>query len=412
MNSSADSCDVLIAGGGLVGSALAVALAQLPIKTLLVEPRNPATLEQPSFDARVTALGNGSQRILAGLGIWDAIEDAAEAITDIHVSEQGRFGAVRISARREGVAALGYTIENRVLGAALWRELARAPGFRSVAPAALTAIEVTGGALAAEIERAGVAQRVQARLLIAADGVESVARKVLAIPAARDDYGQAALVVNCEVERALDGLALERFTPDGPLAILPLPQGRAGIVWTMGAARAEGVMASSDDALREALDRAAGGRLGEIQRLGRRALYPLHRVRSSRVVAARTALVGNAAVNLHPVAGQGFNLALRDVAALAELIADSLAAGEADIGRADLLGRYARWRRRDQTAVALFTHGLIRLFGLRAPGLGTLRGAGLAAFDVIPGAKSALARLAMGRGGRLPRLACGRSLLE
>lgn len=407
-----EECDVLIAGGGLVGSALAVALAQLPVTTVLIESRDPGILEQPSFDARVTALANGSQRILAGLGIWDAVQTQAQAITDIHISEQGQLGAARIAARDEGVAALGFTIENRVLGEALWSTLAGVPRFQAIAPAALTGFDVGADSLCAHIERDGSLHRLRAKVLIAADGANSVVRSVLEIPATRDDYEQSALVFNCEIERKLAGLAFERFTPNGPLAILPLPRGRAGIVWTMIPALAERMLAYSDSALRAALDHAIGGRLGEIRRVGQRALHPLHRVRSARVVATRTVLVGNAAVNLHPVAGQGFNLALRDVAALAELIADALTAGESDFGRDEMLERYASWRRRDHAAVARFTHGLVRLFGLRVPGLGILRGAGLAAFDIVPGAKSALARHTMGRAGRLPRLACGRLLLE
>ena len=407
-----DSCDVVIAGGGLVGSALAVALAELPLKTLMIEPRDPAALEQPSFDARVTALANGSVRILDGLGLWPAMAGDVEAITDIQISEQGALGATRIAAHREGVTALGYTVENRVLGAALWGRLAIAPSFELATPAVLAGFDVRDDAVVAHVETGGGRVDVRARVLIAADGVESSVRSALAIPAARDDYGQTAIVVNCEIERRLHGLALERFTPDGPLAVLPLPQGRAGLVWTMPSARAAQVIGDSDAKFCAALDRALGGRLGAVMRLGHRGAYPLRRVRSARVVAARTALVGNAAVNLHPVAGQGFNLALRDVATLAELFADSLAAGDPDIGRTQVLEAYARWRRRDQAAVAGFTHGLVRLFGLRGPGLAVARGLALAAFDLMPGAKSALARHTMGRAGRLPRLACGRFLQE
>lgn len=409
---AAAHCDALIVGGGLVGSALAVALAQLPISTILIESRDPGRLEQPSFDARVTALANGSQRILAGLGLWETIRGQVQPITEIQISEQGQFGAARIVARREGVAALGYTLENRVLGAALWQALAHAPRSTVIAPAALIGFEVSGDSLSVLIERAGRQQTVHTRLLIAADGANSIVRSALAIPAESDDYGQSALVFNCEIERPLAGRAFERFTPEGPLAILPLPGGRAGVVWTMRHNAIEHLHLQSDAALRSALDRAAGGRLGQIRKIGRRVVHPLQRVRSARVVAERTALVGNAAVSLHPVAGQGFNLALRDLAALAELIADALTSGDGDIGGADVLARYADWRRRDQSVVAGFTHGLIRLFGLKVPGLGILRGVGLAAFDVLPGAKSMLARHTMGRAGRLPRLACGRSLLE
>jgi 2-octaprenyl-6-methoxyphenol hydroxylase len=408
----AAQCDALIVGGGLVGSAMAVALAQLPVSTVLIESRDPSKLEQPSFDARVTALANGSQRILAGLGIWESIRAEVEPITDIHISEQGRLGAARISARCEGVAALGYTVENRVLGAGLWQALAGAARFTVIAPAALHGLDIHADSLCVRIERADREQTLRTRLLIAADGANSIVRSALGIHVERDDYGQSALVFNCEVERPLGGLAFERFTPHGPVAILPLPGGHAGIVWTMTHDAIERMRELPDEALRAALERAAGGRLGEVRKIGRRVVHPLQRVRSARVVAERTALIGNAAVSLHPVAGQGFNLALRDLAALAELIADTLTTEDRDIGRPDVLARYADWRRRDQSIVAGFTHALIRLFALELPGLGVLRGAGLAAFDVVPGAKSMLARHTMGRAGRLPRLACGRSLVE
>jgi 2-octaprenyl-6-methoxyphenol hydroxylase len=406
-------CDVLIVGGGLVGSALALALAELPLDVVLLEAYDPTTLEQPSFDARVTALANGSRRVFEALGIWSAIERAAEPITRIHISERGHFGAARIDAREEGVQALGYTVENRALGTALWSALGRAPRLRCLAPARFVAMEEAHGGVHTSVEHEGRQLKVRARVLVAADGARSGVRAALGIEAERDDYGQSAIVFNCQPERALNGLALERFTPDGPIAVLPLTQGRAGIVWTHASEAAADVLSLDDATLRARLDAALGGRIGRIGRIGERVAHPLHRVRAARLYGARTVLIGSAAVNLHPVAGQGFNLALRDVASLAEVFADELARGDGtDIGSATVLGDYARWRRRDQTTIAGMTHSLVRLFGLPLPGTGVARGLGLVAFDLVPGAKSLFARHAMGRAGRLPRLACGRALVE
>ena len=396
-------CDVLIVGGGLVGSALAVALADTPLRVVLVESSDPARLEQPSFDARVTALANGSRRILEGMGLWSSLAVHAEPITEIHVSERGRFGAARIRATEERVAALGYTIENRRLGEGLWQRLAAAPRCSVLGRASLHAFRREPRGVTARIDRAGELIDLRAKLLVAADGARSRVREELGIAVREDRYAQKALILNCRTERAHGGVAYERFMPSGPLAMLPLPGGRIGVVWTLPAERANAAAELSDDEFRAKLQDAFGHRLGRIGQVGRRALHPLRRLRSDALGAGRVVLVGNAAVTLHPVAGQGFNLALRDVAALAELVADAAGTDDYD----DIAARYGAWRAADQRNVALFTHGLVGLFGASLPGLGAARGLGLALFDLVPGAKAALARHTMGIAGRLPRLARG-----
>jgi 2-octaprenyl-6-methoxyphenol hydroxylase len=405
----ADSdCEVLIVGGGLVGSALAAAFASIPVRTVLVEARDPRALEQPSFDGRVTALANGSQRILEQLGLWSEVRNEAQPIRSIHIGEQGRFGAARIEAREEGVAALGFTIENRTLGKALWRRLAEpAAGLACLAPAALTRFRADDAGVTAQIEADGRPSTVRARLLIAADGADSSVRRALGIAAREDDYGQRAIIVNCTTEAPHEGRAFERFTRQGPLAVLPLPGARVAIIWTLPAASADDCMALGEAAFRGELQRAFGHRLGRFERIGERSVHPLRRTRSDALTGPRTLLIGNAAVSLHPVAGQGFNLALRDVATIAELVADEVVrdGAESDVGAAAVLERYRAWRVSDQRKVAAFTHGLVRCFGSSLPGLGVLRGFGLLAFDLLPGAKSQLARHTMGMAGRLPRLA-------
>lgn len=408
--------DVLIAGGGPVGSALACALAQLPLDTVLVEAREPKSREQPSFDARVTALANGSQQILAALALWPELEGYAEAIRLIHVSERGRFGAARIAAAEEGVPALGYTIENRLLLHVLWQRVERAPRVDVLAPAAVTALEEAPDAVSVTVEQAGRRHTVRAKLVVAADGARSVIRDTLGVATDEHDYEQCAVIFNCATEAPLAGRAFERFTARGPIALLPLTGSRAAVIWTLPAVDAERVAGLPEQVFRSELQAAFGQRLGRFTRVGERHIYPLARVVSGAIHGRRAVLIGDAASRLHPVAGQGFNLALRDIATLAEVLADDvLAARERgtlpDAGAPESLERYAAWRSADRRRVSAFTHGLVQLFGEPTRGIGAGRGLGLMAFDLLPGAKALLARQTMGKAGRLPRLARGLPLL-
>ena len=401
-------CDVLIVGGGLVGSTLAHALAQIPVSTVLVEERDPGRLEAPGFDDRSTALASGSRRILDGLGLWDEVAGAAEPIRTIHISERGRFGVSRLLASREGVSALGYTVENRVLTGAVWPKILAAEAVTCMAPGRLEDFEIEASGVTASIGEGGSSRTIRARLLVAADGARSRVRSELGIGVRQDDYGQKGVILNCETEIPHDGRAFERFTPTGPLAMLPFGGGRMSVVWTLPREEGDRIGALDDASFREALQKAFGYRLGRIRQVGVRSAWPLHRIRADALTAARAVLVGNAAFSLHPVAGQGFNLALRDIAALSELICDARRddAG-ADPGAATLLDRYADWRAADQRRIAGFTHGLMRLFTIDAAPLAVSRGLGLMAFDLVPGAKHWLARQAMGLGGRVSRLARG-----
>jgi 2-octaprenyl-6-methoxyphenol hydroxylase len=402
-------CDVLIVGGGAVGSALACALAELPLDTVLVEAHEVRALEQPSFDTRVTALANGSQQILASLGVWADLKGYTEAIRTIHISERGRFGAARISAAEERVPALGYTVENQALGRVLWDRLRGAPRFTALAPAKVTEVRRDDRHVTAVIEQAGQTREVRARLVVAADGARSAIRTALGFGALEHDYEQRAVIFNCTTQAPPAGRAFERFTERGPIALLPLTAGRAAVIWTLPSATAQQVAALPVDGFRAELQAAFGFRLGRFNRIGARHLYSLVRIASGAIHGPRAVLIGDAALRLHPVAGQGFNLALRDVATLAEVLADALEAGNggADVGAAEPLERYAAWRAADRQRVSTFTHGLIQLFGESLPGAGLGRGIGLIAFDLLPGAKALLARQTMGRAGRLPRLARG-----
>jgi 2-octaprenyl-6-methoxyphenol hydroxylase len=397
--------DIVIAGGGMVGASLAVALAGQPLRIALVEALPFGAPAQPSFDARTVALSRSSFRILATLGIWPDIAGAAATIRRIHVSEQGCFGTALIDADQQGVPALGYVLDNRELGAALWTRLSAQGNCQVHAPARVTGTEPDGERLRLALAGDGCPSTLTARLLVVADGARSALRPALGIGARVQGYGQGAIVGNVAVSRpGSRDMAFERFTPEGPLALLPAGGGRYAFVLARETARLQPTLELPDAGFLALLQQAFGWRLGRLTRLGRRAAYPLELTVADRVTAPRAVLVGNAAHALHPVAAQGYNLGLRDVAALAELLADG-AGG--DPGAPALLARYAHWREADQRNVVAFTDGLVRLFGLAGTGLPALRGAGLQLFDLLPPAKRVLAHHTMGLSGRVTRLARG-----
>lgn len=400
--------DVAIVGGGLVGASLALALAGSSVRVLLIEGVSPQSSAQPSFDERTTALGNASRRVLQGLGIWDELAREAAAIRTIHVSEAGRFGSARLSAAEQGVEAFGYVIPNRVIGMALWHGLRRAGAVTLRVPARVSAVEIAAdGAALTVLGADGAPETVSARLLVAADGANSLVRAAAGIAAEVEDYEQVAITTAIQTDRPHDGTAYERFTSTGPVAVLPLHGGGYGTVWACEPARAAELLALGEADYLSALQRRFGWRVGRLLRAGRRASYPLRLSRAATTVGLRTVLVGNAAQGLHPIAGQGFNLGLRDAALLAERIA----ACDGDPGAPQLLRAYSQARASDRLGVVRFTDSLVRLFASRLPGASLLRNLGLVAFDLSPPAKRALARVSLGFGGPTPRLARGLPLV-
>jgi 2-octaprenyl-6-methoxyphenol hydroxylase len=406
------SFDIAIVGGGMVGASLAVALAPLGLKIALIEaiPHDSAT--QPSFDERTTALSNGSRRILETLGVWPAVATAATPIRKIHVSDQGRFGFARIDAAEQGLAAMGYVVPNRALGQALWTRLPAGAGMQVYCPAQVSRIQAGEDAVTLEITQAGAPVAITARLVVAADGVQSAVRGAFGVAAEVRDYEQTAVITTVLPQRFHDHVAYERFTGSGPLALLPLEGGRCALVLTLSRAMADSALAWSDQEFLAELQRRFGFRLGRFLKVGRRVPYPLSLTRAAHTSAARCAIIGNAAQGLHPVAGMGFNLGLRDVASLAELIAERRQEAAFDAGTPGLLAEYDAWRAADRGGVIAFTDGLIRLFASPSGVVRRLRSAGLLAFDLLPPAKAALSRLSTGGGGhaRIPKLARGVAL--
>jgi 2-octaprenyl-6-methoxyphenol hydroxylase len=406
--------DVAIVGGGMVGATLAVALAPLNLRVALIEaiPHNAAA--QPSFDERTTALSNGSRRILEAIGVWSALDAAATPIAKIHVSDQGRFGFARIDAREQGLKAMGYVVANRALGSALWSRLS-SQETKVFCPAVLSGLTANDESVKIEFAESGAKIAIDAKLIVAADGAQSVVRSAFGVAAEVRDYGQTAVITTVLPQRFHDNVAYERFTPEGPLALLPLDGGRCTLVLTLAKDAAHSALAWSDQEFLAEVQRRFGFRLGRFLKVGRRVPYPLSLTQSERTSAPRCVIIGNAAQGLHPVAGMGFNLGLRDVASLAELIAENArgaadARKYADPGNAQLLNEYDAWRRADRGGVIAFTDGLVRMFSNPSSVVARVRNLGLLAFDLLPPAKSALSRLSTGGGGRIPKLARGVAL--
>jgi 2-octaprenyl-6-methoxyphenol hydroxylase len=403
------SYDVAIVGGGMVGATLGVALAPLNLRVAIIEAVPHTAPAQPSFDERTTALSNGSRRILETLGIWAALGALATPIRKIHVSEQGRFGFARIDAAEQNLAAMGYVIANRDLGQSLWSHLA-GPGLSVYCPAAVSQVSANEQSVTLEIAQQGAKTTIDAKLVVAADGALSAVRSAFGVDAEVRDYEQTAVITTVLPQRFHDNVAYERFTPGGPLALLPLDGGRCTLVLTLPKDAAQAAMAWSDQEFLEEVQRRFGFRLGRFLKVGRRIPYPLSLTRAERTSSGRCVIIGNAAQGLHPVAGMGFNLGLRDAASLAELIAERAAREDADPGSPALLAEYDAWRAADRGGVIAFTDGLVRLFANPLSSVRRLRNLGLLAFDLLPPAKAALSRLSTGGGGRVPKLARGVAL--
>jgi 2-octaprenyl-6-methoxyphenol hydroxylase len=393
--------DVAIVGGGMVGASLALALCGVGRSVALLEAQAPGSSTHSSFDERTTALGNGAQRIFRTLGIWDALAAQAAPIRRIHISDAGRFGFARLDAAEHELTAFGYTVGNRHLGTVLWDALQSHAQLQCWTQARVHALALASYGATLTVQSAAGEQQLSARLVVAADGADSLVRGAAGIASSATTYHQVALVANVRCDASAADNAYERFTDSGPLALLPRCDGSYALIWTLPPAAAPALADCSEAEFCSRLQQRFGWRAGRFLRASRRASYPLELVRARSSVAQRVALIGNAAQALHPVAAQGFNLGLRDAATLAELIATA-----DDPGSEALLAEFARRRVADRSGMVGFTDRLVRLFGDRRAAIAAARDLGLLLFDLAPPAKRALSRLSWGFGA-LPRLSRG-----
>lgn len=388
--------NLAIIGGGLVGASLALTLQAgakaRGWKILLIEPFAPGDNFQPSYDARSSALSFGTRQIYDRLGLWPAIERRAEAIAQIHVSDRGRFGATRLDAREEGVPALGYVVENAWLGQCLWQGLdSDVVSWRC--PAEVTSMQAIEGGYRLRLNDE---THIDCDLAVLADGGRSGLREQLGIHVCHTPYEQSALIANITPGEPHRGQAFERFTEAGPMALLPLPENRCALVWTRQGMDAQRLADMDERNFLRELQGVFGYRLGTLRQVGVRHLYPLSLIEAQEQIRPHLVVLGNAAHSLHPIAGQGFNLSLRDVQSLAE----ALLAGPQRPGDLATLRAYGKRQRLDQTLTIGFSDQVTRLFGSGQPLLAAGRNLGLLGLDLLPPAKSWFARQAMGLGTR------------
>lgn len=415
--------DVVIVGGGMVGATLACALANKPataeLSVLIVDtqamPAAGVVSNHMSFDSRSTALSAVSREILERVGLWEQVEDSACPIQKIHVSDQGRFGNTKIDHEDFSVPALGYVLENAAFGSALATKLRELPRCDFFAPARVVDATPIEEGMRIEIEQraadssgdvSATPQSVSltTSLLVVAEGGRSPLCDQLGIARSKEDYGQHALIANVALSQPHEGIAYERFTSTGPLALLPLfpvdGEQRASLVWTLDANEVESYTNLDEGSLLERLQAQFGWRLGRLKRIGARAVYPLSLRVAQEQIRPNLLLLGNVAHAIHPVAGQGLNLSLRDIEALVDTLCDAMTnAGEGKnkvIGSMQTLSRYLQVREDDQSLTIGATDALTKLFSSNAQAKVWLRKAGLLSIDLIPALKRNFAARAMG----------------
>ncbi|HXS73927.1 MAG TPA: 2-octaprenyl-6-methoxyphenyl hydroxylase [Rhodanobacteraceae bacterium] len=409
-----EHADILIVGGGLVGASLAIALDAAGRGATLVEAAAPRAPMLPSYDERNLALARATINALANLGVWKHTQGATP-ITHLHVSRAGEFGAARVSAHEAGVESLGATLPARELGQALELRLQECRCVTRLTPAKLERLEflkhVQTGSPGSGLRRDdakkdgwratlcinGETRELETKLLVGADGTASFVRAQAGIAADEHDYAQSLIVTTITPERDPDGRAFERFSDDGPVALLPLSGRRCGLVLAVPHDQTDAVLALSDADFAALAQRRFGWKLGRLTRAGKRQAHHARRVLAQSLIAPRAALIGNAAQTVHPIGAQGFNLGLRDALTLAELVADA-----DDPGASELLREYAARRVPDRNGVLAFSHGLISLACLSQPAFGPLRSLALIAFDSVPPLKRLLAKRGMGWRGVAP----------
>jgi len=386
---------VIIVGGGMTGATLALAISHLSAGKLpvhLIEAVAPDSQQHPGFDARAIALAAGTCQQLARVGIWQAIRDCATPIRTVHVSDRGHAGFVTLEAEDYHLPALGQVVELHDVGQRLFGLLRKAPGVTLHCPARVSSFTRTQENVEVTLDNG---QTLKAQLLVAADGSRSALGEQCGISWQNQPYEQLAVIANVTTAVPHEGRAFERFTEHGPLAMLPMSDGRCSLVWCHPLDNRDEVLGWSDARFCNELQQAFGWRLGRITLAGSRNAYPLTLSTAQRSVSHRVALVGNAAQTLHPIAGQGFNLGLRDVMSLAEMLAHA-----GDPGDYVLLSRYQQRRTNDKNATIGVTDGLVHLFANRWAPLVAGRNIGLMAMELFTPARDALAQRTLGQVAR------------
>ncbi len=386
---------VIIAGGGMTGTTLALALSHLSggrLPVHLIEAVPPQSQAHPGFDARAIALAEGTCQQLRQLNLWSALADCATPIVQVQVSDRGHAGFVTLDASDYQISALGQVVELHEVGQRLFELVKKAPGVTLHCPAKVNRVTRRDNEVEVTLDDDST---LCGQLLVAADGTHSPLAKQCGIGWQVNDYHQVAVIANVTTQLSHQGRAWERFTEHGPLAMLPMSQGRCSLVWCHPAEDASEVASWSDERFCTELQRAFGWRLGKIKQVGARSVYPLALTTANATTSHRLALVGNAAQTLHPIAGQGFNLGMRDVMSLAETLAPAGLAGE-DLGSVVVLGRWRERRAADKTATMGVTDGLVRLFSNHSGPLVAGRNLGLIAMNIVTPARDALAYRTLG----------------
>lgn len=404
--------DIAIVGGGMVGASLAALLAagEPGWRIALIDAQTGSVSSadyRPDFDHRSTAISAGSAEILERLGLWSRLAEHATAIRRVHVSDRGHMGGALIDAQEEGLEALGYVVENAWLAPSLLEQASATAGITSLVPMSVEALSPRQGFTELTLRPPeGEARTISAALAVVADGAQSPLRKALGIETRVTDYGQSAIIANLSFSEAHDGVAYERFTDQGPLALLPLDESRQGrraaLVWTLSPDQAERMQRLPEAEFLAALQARFGWRLGRFERVGERQIWPLRLITAAEQLRSNLVLMGNAAHSLHPVAGQGFNLALRDCARLAEVLSGARAQGESP-GELGVLMRYLERQERDQRLTIGLSDKLVRLFTSSGRSETGLRHLGLLGLDLLPPLKAQFAAQTMGTAGSRAR---------
>ena len=396
--------EVIIVGGGMVGLSLALMLAKTNIAVKLLEAIKYPNYDDAnlapyhsSFDARNSALSRRSVQIYQELGLWNALQEHATPILEVNITEQGGFGKARLKAGQEKVESFGQVIENAWLGRVLLTEVKQQPLIELIDGVQVTSLIQDTDFAYIEAKRGDYTHKLQSKLVIAADGRDSFCRQALGIGASVYDYDQVAIVTTVQTSKPHEHVGFERFSPLGPLALLPLPgEYRRSVVWPVKkGTEGEWLGDENDQHFLDALQQTYGDRAGKFQKTGKRFSFPLSQVLAEKQAVGRVVLMGNAAHTIHPVAGQGFNLCMRDAYVLVRYLKEQIEQN-ADVGDAKVLQDYEKSRLTDQKRVIKFCDSVVRGFSNQNPVLKFIRNSGLIAFETIPGFKPLVASYAMG----------------